>query len=76
MAVKPKTSVEKYKEMGLVQFTVWIDADVAEKIRTLAFLKKMTHAQVLAAQFKEVKVSSEKNTVILKFDRKLEKEPS
>jgi hypothetical protein len=65
-------SVEKYKDMGLVQLATWVTPETLKKIKTLAFLQDKTIRDVITERFSDVQVDTGKGRLTVRFRRDLE----
>jgi hypothetical protein len=74
MTTKPQSSIEKYKEQGLVQLTTWVQPDILKNIRMIATAQDKTIREVITERFSDVKIETKGNRVTLKFSKSLEVE--
>jgi hypothetical protein len=76
MTTKHQTSIEKYREQGLVQLTTWVEPDVLKNIRMIATAQDKTIREVVTERFSDVHMETKGNRVTLKFSKSLEVEGS
>lgn len=74
MTTKHQSSIEKYREQGLVQLATWVHPDTLKKIRMIATAQDKTIREVITERFSNVQVEAKGNKVTVKFAKSLETE--
>jgi hypothetical protein len=74
MTTKHQSSIEKYREQGLVQLATWIPPDTLKNIRMIATAQDKTIREVITERFSDVRMETKGNRVTVKFAKSLETE--
>lgn len=74
MTTKHQSSIEKYREQGLVQLATWIEPEVLKNIRMIATAQDKTIREVITERFSDVRTEVKGSRVTVRFTKSLETE--